>query len=73
MKVSTSDSLLHGHAVRRARKTYDCDGWMNRANHTQILPGDLYVEGDPAPDRAGGFGSYRYCAECCPREIEEAK
>jgi len=70
--VTTPDSFLYGHAVRRARKTYTCDGWTSRLCRTQINPGDLYVEGDPAPDRAGGFGTYRYCAKCCSCEIEEA-
>lgn len=30
----------------------------------KIKKGDLYVEGERDPYRAGGFAHERYCAEC---------
>lgn len=58
-----------GRAIRRARKPYVCEQWVsgwpqiNRCGRP-INAGDLYVEGDVDPDRAGGFGHERICLEC---------
>lgn len=43
-----------------ARKQYRCDNCPG-----VIAPGTQYLDpGDSNPDRAGGFGGYRYCLEC---------
>ena len=71
MKV-VSSGPLKDHYVRRARKSYDCDGWATHGCEVIIEPGTEYVEGEPDIDRAGGFGHKRYCAVCCSQEIAEA-
>lgn len=50
---------LDGHRIRRARVAGQCYG-VRRCPYG-INPGDFYVEGDPHPDHAGGFGHDRYC------------
>lgn len=50
-----------------ARKAYRCD---NRCPG-QIGPGDLYIDpGECNPDRANGFGGYRYCLKCAGGEAK---
>lgn len=59
-----SDGEWKGFPVRRARKDHRCDGWNNSYGHATIAAGDYYVEGFMDPDRAGGFGHDRLCADC---------
>lgn len=54
---------LEGHPVRRARKTFQCDGWTDRRGHARIVVGDYYVEGF-GDGSAGGFGCARICLSC---------
>ena len=62
--------------IRRARKAHRCGYWHGLANggrcRTVIQPGDLYAEGDPDPDYAGGFGLERYCLACAGPDAQAA-
>lgn len=58
--------------VRKARKRHACE---NPQCPRDIERGDLYVEGDIDPYRAGGFGHERFCIVCAGPDatiIEEA-
>ena len=61
---TVTSGWLTGHAIRRARKAGPCQyGPMPDGTRCQVQlrPGDDYVEGDPDPSVAGGFGGPRYC------------
>lgn len=58
---------LAGHAVRRARNSYQCEYWrgsLGRCEQT-IKAGDWYVEGEPRGD-GSPFAMKRYCLACAP-------
>lgn len=62
--LTVIDGEMSGHPVRKARKTFSCDGWTNKIGHAKIFAGDYYVEGFATIDVANGFGHDRYCIAC---------
>jgi hypothetical protein len=74
--LQITEGWLAGHRIRRAPKGHRCDYWRGKANggrcDAPIRPGDLYVEGEMSPDRAGGFGHDRYCFDCAGPEARAA-
>jgi hypothetical protein len=61
MKRVMQGGWLDGEAVRRARVAGPC---KNGPCRNRIEVGDLYVEGELDPYRAGGFAVERYCLTC---------
>ena len=60
----TFDVNLGPRTVRQARKAGWCDGWSNRFRHARIEAGDLYVETEMDPEKAGGYALQRVCLAC---------
>ncbi len=51
-----------GAILRTARKAAKCD---NHVCRQPIQQHDRFIDpGDANPERAGGFGGYRYCLKC---------
>ena len=72
--VTVTDGTWKGHVWRRARKSYLCDynkrGGVRCTN--QIEAGDVYLEGQMNPYKAGGFGNYRFCQLCAGADARAA-
>ena len=72
--VTVTDGTWEGHVWRRARKSYLCD-YNKRGGvwcTNQIEAGDVYLEGQMNPYKAGGFGNYRYCQLCAGADARAA-
>ncbi len=66
------DENLGPRQVRQAKKAGPCSGWRESFSHTTIEVGDLYVETEMNPDKAGGFSMKRICLGCAglrPRAV----
>lgn len=61
--------LLGERQVRVARKSGVCAGWEKRGGH-QMMIGELYVETELDPYKAGGFGMSRCCLKCAGIKAE---
>lgn len=52
---------------RRARQVHHCDNC-----HCELPKGELYVDPmESNPERAGGYGGYRYCFACALKDSAE--
>jgi hypothetical protein len=51
-----------GNRIRTARKAGKCADFRHCGNMIEV--GDLYVEGEGDPYKAGGFGRERLCLAC---------
>jgi len=58
--------LFRGAKWRRARKPHRCDNhfWGGVRCPVEIQPGVAYIDTGESNDRAGGFGTDRWCARC---------
>ena len=72
--VTVTDGTWKGHVWRRARKSYPCDYNKGRGVYctNQIEAGDVYLEGEMDPYKAGGFGNDRYCQLCAGTDARAA-
>ena len=74
--LEVNGGWLDGHRIRKARKAHTCDYFKGASNgghcNKPIAAGAFYCEGLVNPDRAGGFGHFRYCAECAGPEAANA-
>jgi len=67
-----------GHLIRRARKSRICEYGITisgdpTSHCTRVIePGDLYVEGELNPCKAGGYGQDSYCLDCAGSDAQEA-
>ena len=60
------DSLFHGARWREARKSHHCDNgfWGGVRCPVTIDIGQRYLDTGESNDRAGGFGTDRWCSGC---------
>ena len=72
--MTVTDGTWKGHLWRRARKSSPCDYNKGRGVWctNQIEAGDVYLEGEMSPYRAGGFGTERYCQLCAGTDARAA-
>ncbi len=63
-QVIEFDKNLGPRLVKTAKKAGLCSGWNNPAGHARIEVGDLFVETETDPARAGGFAMQRVCLDC---------
>jgi hypothetical protein len=61
-----------GHLIRRARKSGSCEYWKgaNAGGRAPIKVGDLYMEGEHHPGKAGGFAAERWCMNCAGNDAK---